>query len=78
MLDRIYKIYKREFRSGAFGACATLEFVFAPKERDVYNYERPRRDLAPVGAKPGSVTIATTGKSESLETPKRCDTLVFP
>jgi hypothetical protein len=35
-----------------------VEFVFAPEERDVYSYERTRKDLAPLGAKPGSATIA--------------------
>jgi len=30
-----------------------MEFVFAPEERDFYGYERPRRDLAPLEAKPG-------------------------
>jgi hypothetical protein len=30
---------------------ATVEFVFAPEERDVYSYERPPKDLAPLRAK---------------------------
>jgi len=33
-------------------------FVFAPEERDVYSYERTHKDLAPLGPKPGSETIA--------------------
>ena len=31
---------------------------FAPEERDVYSYERTPKDLAPLGAKPGSRTFA--------------------
>jgi hypothetical protein len=50
---------------------ATLEFVFAPGERDVYRYGRPRKDLAPVGAKPGSGTTATQGKSGCAPTELR-------
>ncbi len=36
---------------------ATVEFVFAPEERDVYSYERTPKYLAPLGAKSGSGTI---------------------
>ena len=38
-----------------FGS-ATVELVFAPEERDVYSHERRLKDLAPLGAKPGSGT----------------------
>jgi hypothetical protein len=37
---------------------ATVEFVFAPEERDVYSYEHTPKDLAPLGAKLGSGTFA--------------------
>jgi hypothetical protein len=32
-------------------SCATVAFVFAPEERDVYSYERTLNNLAPLGAK---------------------------
>jgi hypothetical protein len=40
----------------------TVEFVFAPEERDVYSYERTPKDLAPLGAKPSSGTFTGAGK----------------
>jgi hypothetical protein len=43
---------------------ATVEFVFAPEELDVYSYEYTLKDLAPLGAKLGSVTFAEAGKSD--------------
>ena len=43
-----------------------VEFVFAPEERDVYSYERTPKDLAPLGAKPGSRTFAEAGKAIAL------------
>src|SRR5436309_14715137 len=43
---------------------ATVEFAFAPEERDVYSYERTPKDLAPLGAKPGGGTFARAGKSD--------------
>ena len=36
---------------------AKVKFVFAPEERDVYSYDCTRKDLAPLGAKPGGGTI---------------------
>jgi hypothetical protein len=50
---------------------ATVEFVFAPEERDVYSYERTPKDLAPLGAKPGSGTLAEAGKSDCAPTELR-------
>jgi hypothetical protein len=50
---------------------ATVEFVFAPEERDVYSYEYTLKDLAPLGAKLGSVTFAEAGKSIALLTELR-------
>jgi hypothetical protein len=50
------------FVSGIIGH--PLEFVFAPEERDVYSYERAPKDLAPLGAKPGSGTFAGAGKTD--------------
>ena len=47
-------------------ASATVEFVFAPEERDVYSYECTRKDLAPLGAKPGSGTIGEQAKAIAL------------
>src|SRR5947207_10745021 len=41
---------------------ATVEFVFAPAERDVYSHERTPKDIAPLGAKPGSGTFARQAK----------------
>jgi hypothetical protein len=41
---------------------ATLELVFAPAARDVYSDESTNQSLAPLGAKPGSGTIARAGK----------------
>jgi hypothetical protein len=43
---------------------ATVEFVFAPEERNIYSYERPPRDLAPLGAKPGSRIFGGLSKSD--------------
>src|SRR5688500_16418196 len=45
---------------------ATVEFVFAPEERDVYSYEHTFIDLAPSGAKPGSGTLAREVKAIAL------------
>ena len=50
---------------------ATVEFVFGPEERDVYSYEHPPRDLAPLGAKPGTGTIADAGKGGCAPTERR-------
>jgi hypothetical protein len=47
---------------------ATVEFVLAPEERDVYSYERTSKVFAPLGAKPGSGTIAEAGKSDCAPT----------
>jgi hypothetical protein len=44
--------------NGEFNLRATVEFVFAPAEQDVYSYECPLKDLAPSGAKLGNVTFA--------------------
>jgi hypothetical protein len=44
----------------------TVEFVFAPEEQDVYSYECPLKDLAPSGAKLGSVTFAGACKAIAL------------
>ena len=44
----------------------TVEFVFAPEERDVYSYERAPKDLAPLGAKCGSGTFAGQAKAIAL------------
>jgi len=41
------------------------------EERDVYSYERTPKDLAPLGAKPGSRTFAETGKSDCAPTELR-------
>ena len=41
-----------------------LILFFAPEERDVYSYEQTPKDLAPLGAKPGSGIFAEAGKSE--------------
>ena len=38
-----------------------MGLVFAPEERDVYSYRAPP-NLAPIGAKPDSETIAETSK----------------
>src|SRR6266550_2003069 len=43
---------------------ATVEFVVAPEERDVYSYERTPKGLAPLGAKPGSGTFTGAGNSD--------------
>ncbi|MDX6499102.1 MAG: hypothetical protein QOG23_2362 [Blastocatellia bacterium] len=45
--------------------------VFAPEERDVYSYERTTKDLAPLGAKPGSRTFAEAGNSDCAPTERR-------
>ena len=39
-----------------------VEFAFAPEERDVYSYKRTPKDLAPLGAKPGSRIFAEAQK----------------
>jgi hypothetical protein len=52
--------------NGEFNLGATVEFVFAPAEQDVYGYECPLKDLAPSGAKLGSVTFAGAGKAIAL------------
>ena len=49
---------------------AIVEFVFAPEERDVYSYERTPKDLAPLGAKPGTGTFALA-KSDCAPTELR-------
>jgi hypothetical protein len=41
---------------------ATVNFVFAQEERDTYSHESTRKDLAPLGAKPGVGTIGDQGK----------------
>ncbi|HMJ25004.1 MAG TPA: hypothetical protein VK475_04220, partial [Pyrinomonadaceae bacterium] len=43
---------------------ATVEFVFAPGERDVYSCERTPNVLAPLGAKPGGGTLTAAGKGD--------------
>jgi hypothetical protein len=50
---------------------ATVEFVFAPEERDIYSYERMPNDLAPLEAKPGSETFTGAGKSDCAPTELR-------
>src|SRR5204862_3722166 len=50
---------------------ATVEFAFAPEERNVYSYERTPKDLAPLGAKPGGGTFARAGKSDCAPTELR-------
>jgi len=45
---------------------ATVEFVFAPEERDVYSYERTPKDLAPPGAKSGTGTFALAQNAIAL------------
>jgi len=49
---------------------ATVEFVFAPEECDVYSYEQTPKDLAPLGAKPGRI-FAEAGKSDCARTELR-------
>jgi len=49
-----------------FNTSATVEFVFAPAERDVYNYQRTPKDLAPLGAQPGGENFARDGQRNSL------------
>jgi hypothetical protein len=55
------------FELGTLNWCLEL-FVFAPEERDVYSYQRPPKDLATLGAKPGNRTIAQAGKSDCAPT----------
>jgi hypothetical protein len=43
-----------------------VEFVFAPEERDVYSTSAHPKVLAPLGAKPGSGTIAEAAKAIAL------------
>jgi len=43
---------------------ATVEFAFAPEERDVYSYGRTRKDFAPLGAKPGRGNFAEAAKND--------------
>src|SRR5436190_12822526 len=50
---------------------ATVEFVVAPEERDVYSYERTPKDLAPLGAKPGSGTFTGADNSDCAPTELR-------
>src|SRR2546429_7521516 len=50
---------------------ATVEFVVAPEERDVYSYERTPKNLAPLGAKPGSGTFTGAGNSDCAPTELR-------
>jgi hypothetical protein len=45
---------------------ATVEFVFAPEERDVYRYRPTLRGLAPLGAKPGCGRLPTHAKAVAL------------
>ncbi|MFN2514232.1 MAG: hypothetical protein ABR568_22820 [Pyrinomonadaceae bacterium] len=52
-------------------AGATVEFVFAPEERDVYSYERAPEDLAPLGAKPAAEQLAEAGKDDCAPTELR-------
>jgi hypothetical protein len=52
--------------NGEFNLGATVEFVFAPAEQDVYSYECPLKDLVPSGAKLGNVTFAGAGKAIAL------------
>jgi hypothetical protein len=49
-LPRRYSISKGEFNLQV----EQVKFVFAPEERDVYSCRRPLKDLAPLGAKPGT------------------------
>lgn len=50
-----------------FGS-ATVEFAFAPAERDVYSWQYTPKDLAPLGAKPRSETVAAAVKGDCAPT----------
>ena len=41
------------------------------QSRDVYSYECAPKDIAPLGAKPGSRTVAAAGKSDGAPTELR-------
>jgi hypothetical protein len=45
---------------------STVEFVFAPAERDVYRYRPTPKDLAPLGAKFGSGRLPAQAKAVGL------------
>ena len=48
-------------------ASVTVEFVFAPEEREVFSYEDTQKISLLLGAKPGSGTIAEAGKGAPSE-----------
>jgi hypothetical protein len=43
-----------------------LNSFCATEERDVYSHERPAKDLAPLGVKPGSGTVAEQAEAVAL------------
>jgi hypothetical protein len=43
-------------------------FAFAPAERDVYSSQHTPKDLAPLGAKPGSGTFAAAVNDDCAPT----------
>jgi hypothetical protein len=52
--------------NGEFNLSATVEFFFAPEERDVYSYEHTPKDLAPEERNPASRTLAGQAKAIAL------------